>query len=60
MMIFLFFLEPSPSVNYLPSVKIDVDVTPAGSNKINITWSVSKQELYAIYVYLTIIARKCT
>ena len=36
-----FVLEPTAPVNPMENVKIDVDLTPSGSDKINISWSVS-------------------
>ena len=36
-----FVLEPTAFVNPMENVKIDVNLTPSGSDKINISWSVS-------------------
>ena len=36
-----FLLEPTAPVNAMENVKIDVNLTPSGSDKINISWSVS-------------------
>ena len=49
-------LEPTAPVNPMETVRIDVNLTPSGSDKINISWSVSKQlSIFQCLKYLPVV-----